>query len=145
MKFETMAELKAFNGEKGYKFFTKDAMRFFNSKIESTRPLKGRFFITSEMFSELAGRHYTLRMITIVGSIVTIGEFDKLPTKSAAKRLYKTLPEGIIEAIDFIKKNGCQDTKKYKAICEDPKNPHQKGFVYLKENYKKLGFTYYFE
>ena len=44
----TMADVKRHNEEKSYFFFSKDTMKFFRSKIESTL-YKNHTFITSEV------------------------------------------------------------------------------------------------
>ena len=81
-------QIKKLNRENGYHFFSKDAMRFFNSRISSYT--RDGYFITSEKQDHDSRRKYTLRYINPNGSIDTIGKFQQYDTLKEAK-----------EALDF--------------------------------------------
>ncbi len=86
-------EIKRINKEKGYHFFSKDTMRYFNSRVSSFT--KGRYFITSEKMDSLRSgkeypREYTIRFLRKDGSIETVGELGEFKTLDDAKRMLKT-------------------------------------------------------
>lgn len=93
--YSTMAEIKAANKEAGFYFFERDTMRFFDSRVESKRPLRGRYFITSEQFHGSDGysapRAYTVREIDSNGNIDTVGEFQQFATYQDARSFIDTL------------------------------------------------------
>lgn len=85
----TIAEAKELNRAKGQYFFSRDTMRFFHSKIESTI-LADHYFITSERdtFNDRQPRKlYSVRRIDWeTGDISTVGEFQGYRTKEAARK-----------------------------------------------------------
>ena len=60
--YRDIADFKAQHKAAGGHFFDRGAMRFFNSRIESTL-LKGGYFITSETYNEDGPRFYQIRMV----------------------------------------------------------------------------------
>ena len=81
--FDTMAEVKKANKEIGHFFFSKDTMRFFDSRVESVL-YKNQCFVTSEKacFEDYT-RVYTVRQVESDGEINTIS--DKFRTVEAAR------------------------------------------------------------
>jgi hypothetical protein len=65
--FTSMIELRNFNASTGHYFFSDGALRAFRSRIGS-RIFAGRFFITSERFSDSTPRLYSVREILPDGS-----------------------------------------------------------------------------
>ena len=84
--FWTMYQLERFHWSRGYHFFSADTMRFFNSRIQSLPPYKGRVFVTSERMNWNTPRYYTVRVIQPSGNIETIGEFQGFATHQSAHR-----------------------------------------------------------
>lgn len=87
----TMAEIKAANAAAGFNFFSRDTMRFFNSRIESTPYCgpAGVFFITSEPkgFSDVVIRGYTVREFHAEsGNVTTLARFNHLDDARKAAR-----------------------------------------------------------
>jgi len=86
--YTTIAEIKRANKALGHNFFERSTMRFFDSKIVTTSPVNGRYFITSEQFHGSAGytapRAYTVRRANDDGSVDTVGPFNEYPTISDA-------------------------------------------------------------
>lgn len=70
--FKTISEVKETNKANGYFFFSKDTMRFFASKIESSL-YKNQCFVTSEKkcFDDYT-RVYNVRKVKPNASIITI-------------------------------------------------------------------------
>ena len=89
----TISELKIKNAEAGYFFFSKDTMKFFDSKIES--PIYGdKYFITSEKSGfESKERCYTIRQIHEDGQVSTMFSFLEFTTKKAAIQQIKKMLE----------------------------------------------------
>jgi hypothetical protein len=78
-KYKTIADVKAANQAIGNHWFSRDTMRFFNTRIESkllTRGSGRQFFITSERQDETKARKYTIREAMPDGNIDTFGEFQ---------------------------------------------------------------------
>ena len=71
-------------------FFSRGAMEFFGSRIESSL-MKGDYFITSEV-PPYEGKRYTVRWWNRDGRIKSMGKgFTKYPTKEDAKEAIKEL------------------------------------------------------
>jgi hypothetical protein len=70
MTFKTIADVKAANKAIGHFWFSKDTMKFFDSKIE-TQLYAGKYFISSERFSDTYPRYYKIREVKPDGSIET--------------------------------------------------------------------------
>ncbi len=100
-----MAEIRRANKAAGLHFFDADTMRFFRSRIESERPIGGRYFVTSEQFVPRhlravralrwapEPRRFTVRRANDDGSISTVGkvgEFATLPDARAEARAQAT-------------------------------------------------------
>jgi len=88
MKEIPMELIKAKNKAEGGHFFDKDAMRFFNSRIEVKKAkVKGRkaFFVTSERFNETYPKKYTIHMMNLdTGRTDAQGEFQKYKSREEA-------------------------------------------------------------
>jgi hypothetical protein len=81
----SITEMKAKNPN----WFSKEAMRFFSTKIEA-KPNKKGIFITSEQFDENAPRKYTLRKFNTETNMVdTVGEFQGYNTLAEAREARK--------------------------------------------------------
>lgn len=82
MQKMTLAELKAYHSGSGGYFFTRGAMRFFDSRIvRSVYPgAAGWYFVTSEQFHPSEGpahpRKFTIRYMTPDGDINTAKDED---------------------------------------------------------------------
>ena len=88
--------MRTLNESKGYYFFSKPTMKFFNSKIESQGYVKGdkAYFITSERFqvSSQYPKKYSIREIDLKsGNVETLGEFQAYNTKSNAYKEIKNI------------------------------------------------------
>lgn len=88
--FKTIEEIKAFNEEKGKYFFSKDTMKFFNSKVE-TSVYGGVFFVTSERMELDRPKRYTVRQVEESGNIKTIGSMQQYSTLASARDEAKRL------------------------------------------------------
>jgi hypothetical protein len=81
---ENMKEAKAISKANGGHFFDAQAMRFFNSKIESEL-IDGKFFITSERYDMDSPKLYTIRQISETGQILDdLGDFQEFDTLHGA-------------------------------------------------------------
>lgn len=81
---KTMAEAKQANKNFGGHFFDRQAMRFFNSKIESEL-IEGRFFVTSERFDDNSPKLFTIREIAPTGEMLSdVGNFQEFQTLADA-------------------------------------------------------------
>ncbi len=84
--FWRMYQLEQHHAGRGLHFFSSGNKRFFNSRIQTTPPYKGRVFVTSEKYDWKAPRYYTVRCIRPDGGIDTIGEFQGFDTRQSAHR-----------------------------------------------------------
>lgn len=90
--FWRMYQLENHNRNTGHHFFSAGAKKFFNSRIQTTPPYKGRVFVTSELGSHQPDRRYTVRCIQPNGQIDTIGPdpdcgaFQYFATRQSAHR-----------------------------------------------------------
>lgn len=85
MTWHSMRRLREANADAGKFFFSRGAMRFFNTRIE-TKVIGGWYFVTSEQYSDETPRLFTVRKANEDGSeIDTIGEFQAYETKADAK------------------------------------------------------------
>lgn len=102
MKNYTMFEIERFVPN----FFSKEAKRFFNSKINMQQNAKHGFFITSEKFDENSDRLYSIKHFgfSSVGNptINTVSDFQEFLSLGQAKKEL----DKIIKAINAIKKDG---------------------------------------
>lgn len=93
---KTMADIKAANRERAARddrayWFAPDAMRFFNTRIHTRRPIGGRYFVTSERMDERFPWRYSLREALPSGQIDTVGEFQQFATEEEANAHARTL------------------------------------------------------
>lgn len=79
----TIETIKTENKRAGRFFFSRDTMRFFNSKIES-HLIYNRFFITSERPSKEDRKRFTIRTVGEDYDIGKLGEFQQFATKKQA-------------------------------------------------------------
>jgi len=93
--YSTIAEIRAANKAIGQHWFSRGTMRFFNCRIESRKPIHGRFFITSERYNDSEPRLYIIREALADGKIDTIGEFQQYKSKEAALRGLKEYYESL--------------------------------------------------
>lgn len=81
----SMSDIRQMNAANGLNFFDRGAMRFFDSRIESSayNGVGGVFFITSEQFHGSMGivspRKFTIRQfIPGTGAVETFGKFNDI-------------------------------------------------------------------
>lgn len=92
--FSSIPALKAAANNAGSHWFSKGAMQFFSSKIESGM-IAGRFFVTSEQCDADSPRLYSVRVVTRDAaatpslSIDTVGDFQAHATLTDAKAAAK--------------------------------------------------------
>ena len=80
----TLAEMKERNKQQGQYWFSKGAMKFFNSKIESEPTEKG-YFVTSEYMEDPNTKRYTIRFFDQkTNKVETIGDFRQYETLTEA-------------------------------------------------------------
>jgi hypothetical protein len=80
----TIAEMKRRDSETGQYWFSKGAMQFFNTKIESEPTEKG-YFVTSEYMEDPNQKRYTIRFFDQqTNTVQTIGDFRQYETLSEA-------------------------------------------------------------
>ncbi len=91
MTFQSIDEVKDLNQKSGHYFFSKDTMKFFESKIE-TDLIGGRYFVTSESSSfDDRDRKFTIREALPNGDIKTVGEFGGYKSRHRAKQACELL------------------------------------------------------
>ena len=90
----TIAEVKEINNENGYCFFSKDSMKFFGTKVEST-VYPNNTFITSDFTDfERNKRGFTVRKFDPkTGSIDTVGKFNGFHFIEDAREFAKNYKE----------------------------------------------------
>lgn len=87
----TISELKIKHANNGGKFFDRDTMKFFSTKIE-TNIYKSGHFITSEKEGfESTKRMFSVRFIEHDYRISTVGRFGQFKTKQQAVDFIKEL------------------------------------------------------
>jgi len=82
---EIVEKNKKINGH----FFDKMTMGFFNSGVVNQKPVKGKYFFTTEAVREYCRKRYTVRRANPDGTIDTIGPFYKWDTLEDAKLFLK--------------------------------------------------------
>lgn len=103
VRFEYVSQSELERYHKGY-FFSRDSMRFFNSRIAQYgyRKLTCNdkeiiyhnlvFFVTSEKFDCKSKRLYTIRRLNIdSGEIITVGEFQQYKSSGWANKVAQKL------------------------------------------------------
>lgn len=107
-------EVIQINREKGHYFFSRESMKYFNSKIETSGNLiDDRFFITSEQFVPLGyspdPRRFTVReFFRDTGSIETVGDFKMFGNKQNAKEFAKCMAKKKAGSRSFEEINSCK-------------------------------------
>lgn len=138
MNFSGINEIKSFAASQGSYFFSRQSMRFFNSRI-GAKVYRGCYFITSEQFDHKSPRLFSARFIRPNGSIETIGEFQQFKTAREAAKFINSMPEGLPQAYHEMCEmlNGNQ----YEQIADFAK---QRGgaYVYALENWDILRFSW---
>lgn len=81
VRFKTIADVKQCNRT----WFEPGAMRFFRTRVESAL-IAGRYFITSEKYSDDAPRLYSIREVDAECEIETVGKFQGYGSREAAKK-----------------------------------------------------------
>jgi hypothetical protein len=93
--FTSMAAVRAAFSSAGNPWFSRDTMKWFNCKIESSL-IGGRYFITSEQHDDYP-RLYSVRKVVRYENggigIDTIGEFQQHATLQAAREALKEYRE----------------------------------------------------
>ncbi len=79
--FWTMEHLQRWHTNLGLQFFSTGTKRFFNSRIQSTPPYRGRVFVTSERMSDRYPRRYSVRYIDTNGDIITVCGFQAFESR----------------------------------------------------------------
>lgn len=91
MNIISMSEvIRAHNGY----FFSKDTMRFFNSRLPQSAYEKDglAYFVTSEKFNHETARKYTIRKCDLkTGGINTVGDFQAYNSRAKAMAGIKNL------------------------------------------------------
>lgn len=83
--FFTLDMMKRADESGRFHFFSRDAMRFFNSRI-APGIVHGRVFITSEQFDRESPRLYTVRAMKDDGSTTELCNFQQFETLAQARR-----------------------------------------------------------
>lgn len=91
--FWRMYQLERFHTDRGYYFFSSDNKRFFNSRIQTTPPYKGRVFVTSERMNDRYPRRYSVRYIDNEGHIMTVNGFQAFESRYDAHAFAKSYAE----------------------------------------------------
>jgi len=88
--YRTLADVRAKNAAEGMFFFSRQTMKFWRSRIESTL-IRGRYFITSEdefaIDGRIPARVYAVRRANDDGSITTMASM--LRSKDAAREFIR--------------------------------------------------------
>lgn len=87
--FKNIESVKAANKAAGYHWFSKDTMRFFNTRLCTAHAngpvLSGNRFITSEKYGD-EPQLYTIRSVSEDGGIDTVGRFQGYATLGDARK-----------------------------------------------------------
>jgi hypothetical protein len=82
--FKNITQVKQANKAQGGHFFNPQAMRFFNSKVESG-VIAGRYFVTSERYDPDSPKRFTIREVAPSGEIVgDLGGFQRFESVEGA-------------------------------------------------------------
>jgi hypothetical protein len=82
----TIAEMASKNSMMGQHWFSKGAMEFFNTKIE-TQPNQDNIFITSEYMDNPSDKKYSLRQFDAESwKVDTLGDFREFDTIADARK-----------------------------------------------------------
>jgi hypothetical protein len=84
----TIEQIKLRNAQAGLYFFSKDTMRFFNSRVSSKTFLRNdgsTLFVTSEQHGN-EQRCYTIRLANLDGTISDFSKFQEYATLAQALR-----------------------------------------------------------
>jgi hypothetical protein len=87
----SIAEMKALSMEKGYHWFDKDTIRFFNTKIISPCD-KWNMFVTSERMDEDHPKKYSIRLfVPSTSKVITVGDFHSFDTIEELKKVRREI------------------------------------------------------
>jgi hypothetical protein len=89
----TMSDVRAANKAAGQFWFSRETMRFFKSKVE-TSLLRGGYFITSEREEAGSQRRYTIRRENAEHYIDTVGYLGEFRTLAAAQAALSDIRKG---------------------------------------------------
>ena len=140
MIFKTIAEIKKANREAGNKFFINSS--FHKSKIHTSSPLKGRFFVTSEqMGSKASDRRFFLRFAEKNGSIKKVCPFSGFYSKAGAMNLYNSFPADIVKGLDFALNCSYCNIKKFEETRKDKSHELYNVCNFIYENSEDLNLN----
>ena len=95
--FTSMGNIKYVNKRAGYYFFSKDTLKFFNSKISEDVYATWKedcyqfYFVTSEEGPDNIRRYTVREFDSQTGKVATVGEFQQYKTSADAERAAKAL------------------------------------------------------
>lgn len=142
MIFNTIAEIKEANRKTGSQFFSRGAVKGFKSRIHSSTPMKGRFFISSEQFGAKASdRRYCLRFAMANATIKKIGDNMGYYSKDGAKSLYNEFPDDIVKGLDFTFECGYHDLKRFDNHRKDESSELYNVCNFIYENAEVLNLN----
>lgn len=87
--FWRMYQLERFHWSRGFHFFSTKSKQWFNSRIQSLPPYKGRVFVTSERMNDRYPRRYSVRYIDDDGHIITVEGFQAFESRYDAHAFAK--------------------------------------------------------
>jgi hypothetical protein len=91
--FKNMTDVIAANQRLGQHWFSKGAMEFFNTVIE-TDLIDGRHFITSDRMEIEDKKRYAIREVDSLGRVQTIGNIRDFASVKGAEAYIETLLRG---------------------------------------------------
>lgn len=143
LKNSSIEKIKSVNEAAKQYFFSKGAMKFFNSRV-ITNTNKYGIFITSEKNNNYP-RYYTLRFISSSGNVYTIGKFQNYVSLYYAKKERDKLEKIFDELTKCHLEN--EVLQNITAIYEAHDYPHcieiyneNKGMIFNLENFTVSGF-----
>lgn len=90
MTYFTIDQIKRANKERGQYFFSPDTMRFFRSRVLQG-VYGGKYFVTSERYSDDTPRRYTVRVANSDGTVESASEFMEFSYPYQARNYAKKL------------------------------------------------------
>jgi len=97
LQHKSIDDIKLANTNHGHFFFSRGAMKFFNSRVLSATfaGSDGWYFVTSERYDEKSPRLYTVRRLNDADRQVdTIGDFQRYMRASTAIRAAQKFAQG---------------------------------------------------
>lgn len=134
-KYYCIDEIVRANENKGGKFFSKDNMRFFRSRVLSN-VYNGFAFVTSEC-GPSGQRAFTARVILPNGDIETIGKFNEL-TRAQAIKLAKSVPAEYVEVLQAAK--DAFNNKRRSSNIRFLRAKKRRPFIEMMKNYDSQWF-----